>query len=333
MPLVSVVIPAYNAEHTILETIQSVQQQTFQDFEIIVINDGSKDKTLEKLQAIQDNRLKIVSQNNAGVCAARNSGINHAVGEFITFLDADDLWMPDKLEMQLSALNDCPKAGVAYSWTYYMYEKEGVLSFHPCPSISFSGNIYERLLIGDFILSCSNVLVRKQAIESTGGFDPDCPGCADWNYWVRLSKNWDFIVVPKYQILYRQSSSAMSSNVEKMHKEALIAIEKAYKSAPLELQYLKKYTLTNLNRYCADLYLNRRTDSHSSREAGKHICKAIQARPEIFFELATQRTLIKFLLKQTLPTSLANRVLRVLSKTRTVSDPRHKYEDMLNATQ
>src|SRR5690242_20728341 len=99
-PQISVIIPVYNGERTILETIASVQQQTFSDFELIVINDGSTDRTLELLNSVEDPRLKILSYSNGGLPVARNRGISHATGEFITFIDADDLWTSDKLEAQ-----------------------------------------------------------------------------------------------------------------------------------------------------------------------------------------------------------------------------------------
>ncbi len=121
MPKISIITPAYNAERTILETIESVQNQTFSNFELIVINDGSKDRTLDLLQTIKDERLKIFSYENGGVAIARNRGLSHATGDFIAFIDADDLWTPDKLELQLAALQKHPEAGVAYSWTYFMF--------------------------------------------------------------------------------------------------------------------------------------------------------------------------------------------------------------------
>ena len=128
MPTISIVIPAYNAERTILETIKSVQKQTFSDFEIIVINDGSTDRTLELVLSVEEPRLKIFSYQNGGVSVARNRGISHATGEFIAFLDADDLWTSDKLELQLAGLKQHPEAGIAYSWTYNMSEKRTTAS-------------------------------------------------------------------------------------------------------------------------------------------------------------------------------------------------------------
>ena len=117
MSTISVVIPAYNAAKTISETIDSVRRQTFTDFELIVINDGSSDHTAELVNAVADDRLQLFSYENGGLPVARNRGIDRASGEFIAFLDADDLWTPDKLELQLEALQKHPEAGVAYSWT------------------------------------------------------------------------------------------------------------------------------------------------------------------------------------------------------------------------
>jgi glycosyltransferase involved in cell wall biosynthesis len=220
MPAVSIVIPAYNADRTILETIESVQNQTFTDFEIIVINDGSTDRTLEVLQSISDDRLKIFTYENGGVSTARNRGIAHAVGEFIAFLDSDDLWTPDKLELQYAALKHNPTAGVAYSWTQFMDEQGDTRIFRPAPPTQYAGQVYAQLLKGDFIYSGSNVLVRRQAINEIGLFDPTLSGCDDWDYWTRLAADWEFAVVSKYQILYRRSPVAMSSKVERCAKLA-----------------------------------------------------------------------------------------------------------------
>jgi glycosyltransferase involved in cell wall biosynthesis len=126
MPTISVIIPTYNAERTVLKTVESVQKQTFSDIEIIIINDGSTDRTLELVQSIKDQRLKIFSYENGGLPVARNRGISQATGEFISFVDADDLWTPDKLELQLTALQQHPEAGADYSWTSYFTDMSGV---------------------------------------------------------------------------------------------------------------------------------------------------------------------------------------------------------------
>lgn len=324
MPKISVIIPAYNAERTIKETITTVQKQTFQDFELIVINDGSKDRTLEIVQSIKDERIKVFSYENGGVSTARNRGISRANGEYIAFLDADDLWTSDKLELQLAAFKKNPKAGVVYSWTRFMdVDEQGeALSFHQSPPYAFEGNVYDKLLVSDFIHSGSNTLIRKEAIDSVGEFDPACAGCEDWDYWLRLSVCWHFVVVPKHQIFYRRSPSSASSKVEVMKKKALIAMDKAYQAAPPELQYLKRYTLTNFHKYSASLYLQHRTDINGISQAQQHLWSAIRIQPKTLLDKTTQKLALKLLLKRVFPPRVANYFFQWMRKPLAIDDPR-----------
>lgn len=154
MPRISVVIPVYNGEKPIRETIDSILNQTFSDFELIMINDGSQDSTLDILTNVQDPRLKVFSYPNVGLSASRNRGISHACGEFIAFLDADDLWTPDKLEAQLLALEENPQAVLAYSWTDFIDESGQLLGFGI--SYTITGDVYTELLVLNFVGSGSN---------------------------------------------------------------------------------------------------------------------------------------------------------------------------------
>jgi glycosyltransferase involved in cell wall biosynthesis len=251
MPVISIVIPAYNAERTILETIASVRQQTFTDFELIVINDGSTDNTLNLLKTIEDDRLKVFSYSNGGVSMARNRGICKSTGEFIAFLDADDLWADDKLELQLAALKEHPNAGLAYSWTYSMSE-EGELLYPIEPT--FSGAVYADLLLWNFLSNGSNPLIRRQALESVGEFRPPTTA-ADWDYWLRIAANWDFILVSKHHVFYRHCSNSMSTKLDIMKGETLTTLERAFEAAPVEFQHLKKKSLSNTYQYYAEVYL------------------------------------------------------------------------------
>jgi glycosyltransferase involved in cell wall biosynthesis len=296
MPTLSVVIPAYNAECTILETIASIQKQTFSDFEIILINDGSTDRTLEILQTVRDERLKIFSYENGGLPVARNRGISHSTGEFIAFIDADDLWTPDKLELQLAALQQYPEAGVAYSWTYFKFDKEEYS--YADNSTFFEGNVYADLLIRNFLHNGSNPLIRKEAIESVGLFDPTLKSCEDWDYYLRLAAIWSFVLVPKPQIIYRQSSSSMTSKIDVMEKYLLIVINRAFSTAPLELQSLKKKSLSWVYKYAAQQYLKYKSEDLSSlKMAAKKLLIAVTIQPSIFLEDYTQG-LIRHLIKR-----------------------------------
>ncbi|MBD2017639.1 glycosyltransferase [Microcoleus sp. FACHB-53] len=315
MPTISVIVPAYNAERTILETITSVLNQTFSDFELIVINDGSTDKTLELLNTVEDLRLKIFSYENGGESVARNRGISLATGKFMAFLDADDLWTPDKLELQLAALQQHPEAGVVYSWAYYMDEKGESLQVDQ--PIFFEGNVYAELLVRDFIVSGSNCMVRREAIESVGEFDPALPCAADWDYWLRLAARWPFVVVPKPQILYRITSNSASSKVEVMEKCNLIVIDRGFQSAPPEIQSLKNQSLANTYRFSAHLYLMRVGTTAASQQAIQKLWMAIRLHPPILRESWTRNLLIKALLMRLISPKMSRALLQFISKLRT----------------
>ncbi len=222
-------------------------KQTWQDFELIVINDGSQDATLEVLSSIQDPRLRILSYSNAGLASSRNRGITEATGEYISFLDADDLWTPDKLEAQFQALEEHPEAAVAYSWTDYIDQSSQFL--HSGRHITINGNVYQHLLVNNFLENGSNPLIRKQALNQVGGFDSSINSVADWDMWVRLAALYQFVAVPLPQILYRVSTHSMSSQIKNQERECLKVIEKAFEQAPESLQSLKRKTLAQLYKY------------------------------------------------------------------------------------
>ncbi len=312
MPLISVIVPAYNAENTILKTIESVRHQTFSDFELIVLNDGSTDRTLELLDTIKDDRLKIFSYENQGASVARNRGIAHAMGEYISFIDADDLWTPRKLEMQLDALQRHPKAGVAYSWTV-LIDEEGKFLFAQDP-LYFEGNVYPNLLVDCFIASGSNVLINRRSVESVGAFDSNLIIGADWEYYLRLAHQWPFAVVHKYQVLYRLSSWSMVAAVEKTEKHIFAVVNKAFLVAHPTLQHLKKECLENVNLHLAFLYLSRSPDGDRIKRAGKILRKSIRLHPRTLLSRKTQLLIFAWLLLQFLPAKIARRTIRFLLK-------------------
>ncbi|NJL79247.1 MAG: glycosyltransferase [Richelia sp. RM2_1_2] len=320
MSQISVIIPAYNAQNTILETINSVLQQTFCDLELIVINDGSTDKTLEILETVKDARLKVYSYANGGLPTARNRGIDLAKGKFISFIDADDLWTPDKLELQLKALQQNLTAGVAYSWTICMGNNGN--SFHPGVAENFQGNVYSNLLIGNFIASGSNVLIRREAIESVGYFDENLKSCEDWDYWLRLAKKWNFVVVSKPQIIYRLSSGAMSSKLDVMEKYQTLVLQRAFASAPLELQYLKNRGFAYIYLFMTRLCLTRTNNDKSLGQATEKLWKAIRFYPIIIFGREAQVLLFKLLVLTILSPKIGTDILNKITTVRTIADPR-----------
>ena len=301
MPSISVIIAAYNAQDTIVETVESVLNQTFTDLEILVIDDGSKDSTGDRLCSLDDPRLKLISYENGGVALARNRGIANARGEYISFLDHDDLWTPDKLEDQLAALQKNPDAGVAYSWTIGMFSDENPVRYKKLDKVFFEGDIYDKILISNFVGSGSNILVRKEAVESVGGFDATPVSNEDWDFYIRLAAKWHFVLVPKYQILYRQLNSSMSSNILRLEEGGLVLVKKAYRDAPKELQHLKKRFLYNQYIYYTNLYIENYLNSNetisrfSLKDAYRSLFKAIFSLPLALIQITTVKTVFKLL--------------------------------------
>ena len=245
---ISVIIPVFNGEATIRETIDSIVNQTFRDIEIIIINDGSTDATLETIKEISDSRIKIFSYSNAGLSASRNRGISQATGEYISFIDADDLWTPDKLELQWQALQQNPQAAVAYSWTDYIDESSKFLKSGR--RIKVNGDAFSKLLVTNFLENGSNQLIRKTALEKVGGFDESLNASEDFDMWLRLATNYQFICVEKPQILYRTSTTSMSTNLKRQETASLEVIKRAFNYPKAEkLQYLKKQSLSHLYQY------------------------------------------------------------------------------------
>ncbi len=296
MPLISVIIPAYNAERTILETIDSVQNQTISNIEIIIINDGSIDRTINLIEQLTDPRIKAFSYENGGVAVARNRGITHATGEFIAFIDADDLWTLDKLELQLAALKQHPEAGIAYSWNYFYYDRTGERI--PGHVANFEGDVYAPLLQENFLANGSNPLIRRQAIDRIGGFDPTFPHCADWDFYLRLAAQWQFVRVPQHQVIYRQSSHSMSSTkVNDIEQQCLAMLEKTYQVAPAMYRSLKHKSLSWIYEYCTQQYLQSSGDLAGVQTATRKFWKAVRLRPQILLEGYGQ-SLMRWLIKR-----------------------------------
>ena len=249
MPTISVVIPAYNSEKTIKETIDSVLNQTYSDLELIVVNDGSTDATLDVILTIDDSRVKVFSHPNSGAPVSRNRGLTESKGEYISFLDADDLWTPEKLDTQLNALFRNPNAALAYSWTDRI--NEGSQFVCHGSQFSFTGYVLPQLLLTDIVGNGSNPLIRKLALEKVGGFDEQLPNAQDWDLWLRLAAHHEFTVVPSVHVLYRVTANSMSSPkyVLRMEAASLRVLERAFAEAPESLQHLKNYSFANRYKY------------------------------------------------------------------------------------
>ncbi|MFB2772958.1 glycosyltransferase [Pelatocladus sp. BLCC-F211] len=272
-PKISIVIPAYNSEKTIKYAIESVLKQTLNDFELIIINDGSTDSTLEVISQFKDPRIKVFSFENAGGNVSRNRGLERATAEFVSFLDADDIWTSDKLESQLHALKENPQAAVAYSWTDYI-DEQGKLLFSGT-HITANGNVYEQLIVSNFLENGSNPLISREALVQLDGFDEDLTAAQDWDMWLRLAQNFDFIAVPRVQILYRISANSLSTNLARQEKASLQVLSKVCLTNTHNLNHLKNKSLTNLYKYLTCKALQQPFNRQKGLAAAKFLWKYI----------------------------------------------------------
>lgn len=220
-PTVSVVIPAYNAEAFIADTIQSALDQTYRDLEIIVVDDGSSDSTMARVAAFGE-RVRLHQQPNGGVARARNTGVSLAKGEWIAFLDADDLWLPSKLERQLA----CSTAPMTFTDRYNIGDRGDLPEVQSHCQPMAGGDIFEALLGGNFITTTS-VMIRRVLFEELDGFNVTFNGTEDWDLWLRVAEQHHIGFCPEPLTRYRLHGGGISRNFARMNRERLQVIARA----------------------------------------------------------------------------------------------------------
>lgn len=237
--LISVIIPAYNAEDFIDEALSSALAQTYPHFEIIVVDDGSHDRTADvvKARADQDSRIRLITQENSGVAAARNLAIRQARGNFIAPLDADDLWHSDKLERQFDKMRTGGQSvGLVYTWCSTIDADGRVIKRGASNAITV-GWAYESLLYFNFIVSASVPLIRKECLVEVGGYDENlrargAEGCEDLQLYLDIAEKWKISVVPAFLVGYRMTANSMTRNVQKMKRSHELVLADAKSRHP-----------------------------------------------------------------------------------------------------
>jgi len=248
-PTVSVVIPTYNRAHLIGKAIQSVFNQSYQDFEIIIIDDGSTDNTEEIIKGYKDKRINYIKhERNQGISAARNIGIKKARGEYIAFLDSDDEWLPEKLDKQIKVFqNEPPEVGVVCSWSFKINEKGNYIGKVCLPKKE--GYMYKDLLSSNN-LSVPTLLIRKECFEKVGLFDNLLNGQEDWDMWIRIAKYYRFVLIKaplaKRRIHSKQISNDLERKIITAHRILLKYSDELKKSRSI---YSKHYFYIG-NRLC-----------------------------------------------------------------------------------
>jgi glycosyltransferase involved in cell wall biosynthesis len=237
--LVSVIIPAYNAEVFIGRTLESVISQTYKNLEIIVVDDGSQDRTASIVESFMeiDSRIVLFKQANAGVAAARNLAIAKSSGEFIAPIDADDIWYPEKIEKQVQCLlASHPNVGLVYNWSVLIDEEDVILGRyepeHYFKFLTAEGNAYPALLYMNIVGNASVPLIRRSCFEKVGGYNcelkqQNAQGCEDWDIYLRIADFYEYRVVPEFLVGYRQVKGSMSRATKSMAKSFELVITDA----------------------------------------------------------------------------------------------------------
>lgn len=212
MPKVSVIIPSFNCELYIAETINSVLNQTLKDIEVIVVDDGSTDRTREIVAAL-GGPIRLIAQANAGRCAARNRGIREAGGEFICLLDHDDVWFSNKLADELAVFEARPEVGAVFS--HYIYWRGDAENNYPVPERfdlnaypdgideEFSGWIYHQFLLDCHMLTSASMF-RAEVFQRCGHYVESLPYSEDWELWLRIAREFQMVKLRRPSTLYRQ---------------------------------------------------------------------------------------------------------------------------------
>lgn len=210
MPFVSVIMPAYNAEKTVVEAVESVLNQTYKDFELIVINDCSKDKTADVLEkiAVKDARVRVLhNRENSGVSATRNYGVSEAQGEWIAFLDSDDMWRSDKLEKQIEVVKSHPEAVLSYTASSFIFA-DGTASSYIMRAEEKTS--YKTLLKKNLV-SCSSAMVKTDIMKNIKM--PNDAMHEDYYVWLTILKEHKYAYgVDEPLLIYRLSENSKSSN-------------------------------------------------------------------------------------------------------------------------
>ncbi len=257
-PKVSVIVPAYNVSGYIQDALSSLEQQTFADFEALVIDDGSTDDTAAVVQKFcqRDNRFQLLKKQNGGLSSARNYGIRHAQGEYIALLDGDDIYHRDKIATHVARLYNQPDVGVVYSASRTIRD-DGKPTFISLSGKPVHSNPMLALLCKNFVGHGSNAVFRRCLISEVGGFDEDLCSWEDVDLWLRIAamQKWRFFREKRVLCYYRVRPSGLSFNLVQMRNSGAIVIETAYQRSPELIKPMLPTVYAYMYRYLSRLCL------------------------------------------------------------------------------
>jgi glycosyltransferase involved in cell wall biosynthesis len=271
-PLVSVIIPNYNYARYLPQAIESALAQSYAPVEVIVVDDGSQDDSLEVLKGY-GSRIRWVTQSNQGVAAARNHGALLSQGSFLAFLDADDYWLPAKLERQIERFLQKPELGLVYC---------GVDEFNEHGTVSLRQDGMEGWVLPELLLlrrpaffgGGSGFVTPRALFDEVGGFDETLSTSADWDLACRIAARRPFGFVPEVLLKYRLHRANMHTNVRVMERDMLLVYAKHFGQASTELQAIRRASYGRLHMILAGSYFRAGQYQQFGRHALKSLCLA-----------------------------------------------------------
>lgn len=265
MPTFDVIIPAYNAAKFLPQAIDSVVAQTFEDWRILLVDDGSTDNTAEVVAPYIEQlgpKLKYIKQANGGLPAARNTAIRNSSAELLALLDADDIWLPERLAESVKSFEGRPEVGLAYG-SISRIDSEGViLETFPCDQKNGAGRIAPYIYMRRVQLPCPTITFRKSCIDDVGMFDETLRATEDRDLWLRIALKYEVAIVPKVIALYRTSPNAMTTDPERMLKAQEQFIEKHF-GAPGCGVWARRVAMSAIYRQRAEALKDRNRPWHA----------------------------------------------------------------------
>ena len=299
--MISVIIPTYNAAAYIGEAMDSVFAQTYRDYEIIVIDDGSTDETKELLEQHYPTINYYYVENN-GVSAARNLGIAKAQGEFIAFLDADDWWLPEKLEKQLVLFEVDKTLGLVLTENYF-FTAVGLCGFTNKKRLLMQGDIVKNIFLNSYAVT-STVMVRKSVFEQVGLFEEELSVAEDDNLWMRIGMNYDIALVDEKLAHYRITNGSLSRNIDAVISGVGRQIEIMKERYP---NLYDRLGLSAVKKKYADLYFS---EAYRDFSRGNYV-RARQRFIDSFIYYHYRPKLLFYLLSTYLPAAVIEQLKRI----------------------
>lgn len=299
---VSVIIPTYNSEKYLKKAVDSVLSQTYQDLELIIVDDGSVDNTRKLVESINDSRIKYIYQENAGPSAARNNGIINSTGDYIAFLDADDIWPFDKIEKQVNIINKYNDLALVHCGLEFILEGENIRYFKKFKN--YSKNVLLKKLLIDYdnvIPYPSSVLLKKSLLNETGLFDTSIVCGEDWDLWIRLAQKGNFYCINELTVIKYTPISSITSTIklEKTESDHITTLNKFFNNLDnsKELLNLKPKAFASIYYNLALAYFYRNNYGSDINQIIKLLRKSFDFSQFYFFVYTLKVQNLKFIIK------------------------------------